>query len=57
MTGRQVGRSSYIIQWQRERKVVVWPAERKVRGAVALLTAGRRLAALRTSQGERVIGR
>ena len=30
MTGRQVGRSSYIIQWQRGRKVVVWPAERKV---------------------------
>ena len=57
MTGRQVGRSSYIIQWQRGAQGSGLAGGAEGRGAVALLTAGRRLAALRTSQGERVIGR
>ena len=26
-TGRQIGRETLLVQWQRDRKVIVWPPE------------------------------
>ena len=37
-TGRQVGRSVYLVQWQRGEKVVIWPRE-QAEGALTILQA------------------
>ena len=40
-TGRQTGRSVFLVQWQRSRKVVIWPPEH-AQGSLALHHAGTR---------------